>query len=217
MTRKDSDAVACETASPRPAPSRPGEPPEARRTIGEAGGTLKGPGLSDTSRQAPPALHRGIDVCWRTQHDRAPGENSCARRDAGGPPARALVQPSRSKFGTGPATGPSPTSTTPPKRCGPAASSASSSSTSPIPASTTRVPTTLSSRRCPRRTSTRKPRRTEAIKGLPPYLASLYEDGSLLSREQEAHLFRKMNYLKALRQPPPRPDRSGPRLLRPSG
>jgi RNA polymerase primary sigma factor/RNA polymerase sigma factor len=31
--------------------------------------------------------------------------------------------------------------------------------------------------------------------GLPPYLASLYEV-SLLTREQEAHLFRKMNYLK---------------------
>jgi len=31
--------------------------------------------------------------------------------------------------------------------------------------------------------------------GLPPYLASLYEV-PLLSREQEAHLFRKMNYLK---------------------
>ena len=32
-------------------------------------------------------------------------------------------------------------------------------------------------------------------KGLPPYLASLYEV-PLLTREQEAHLFRKMNYLK---------------------
>ena len=31
---------------------------------------------------------------------------------------------------------------------------------------------------------------------LPPYLASLYVDAPLLSREQEAHLFRKMNYLK---------------------
>jgi len=31
--------------------------------------------------------------------------------------------------------------------------------------------------------------------GLPPYLASLYET-PLLSRKQEAHLFRKMNYLK---------------------
>ena len=39
------------------------------------------------------------------------------------------------------------------------------------------------------------PRRTKAPKGLPPYLASLYEV-PLLSREQEAHLFRKMNYLK---------------------
>src|SRR5436309_8203327 len=38
-------------------------------------------------------------------------------------------------------------------------------------------------------------RRTKAPKGLPPYLASLYEV-PLLSREQEAHLFRKMNYLK---------------------
>jgi RNA polymerase primary sigma factor len=32
--------------------------------------------------------------------------------------------------------------------------------------------------------------------GLPPYLASLYGDSPLLSRAQEAHLFRKMNYLK---------------------
>lgn len=32
--------------------------------------------------------------------------------------------------------------------------------------------------------------------GLPPYLASLYGDAPLLTREQEAHLFRKMNYLK---------------------
>ena len=32
--------------------------------------------------------------------------------------------------------------------------------------------------------------------GLPPYLASLYGDTPLLSKEQEAHLFRKMNYLK---------------------
>ena len=31
--------------------------------------------------------------------------------------------------------------------------------------------------------------------GLPPYLASLYEV-PLLSRNQEAHLFRKMNFLK---------------------
>ena len=34
--------------------------------------------------------------------------------------------------------------------------------------------------------------------GLPPYLASLYGDATLLTREQEAHLFRKMNYLKYL-------------------
>jgi RNA polymerase primary sigma factor len=40
-------------------------------------------------------------------------------------------------------------------------------------------------------------RRTKASSGLPPYLASLYHEGSLLSREQEAHLFRKMNYLKS--------------------
>ena len=41
------------------------------------------------------------------------------------------------------------------------------------------------------------PRKTKAPKGLPPYLASLYEV-PLLAREQEAHLFRKMNYLKHL-------------------
>ncbi len=38
--------------------------------------------------------------------------------------------------------------------------------------------------------------RIKAPVELPPYLASLYGDGALLSREQEAHLFRKMNYLK---------------------
>jgi len=38
--------------------------------------------------------------------------------------------------------------------------------------------------------------RMKAPEGLPPYLASLYGDGSLLNREQEAHLFRKMNFLK---------------------
>jgi RNA polymerase primary sigma factor len=41
----------------------------------------------------------------------------------------------------------------------------------------------------------RAPRRAKAPKGLPPYLASLYEV-PLLDREQEMHLFRKMNYLK---------------------
>jgi RNA polymerase primary sigma factor len=41
------------------------------------------------------------------------------------------------------------------------------------------------------------PRRTKPPKGLPPYLASLYEV-PLLGRDQEAHLFRKMNYLKFL-------------------
>jgi RNA polymerase primary sigma factor len=41
------------------------------------------------------------------------------------------------------------------------------------------------------------PRRTDAAAGLPPYLASLYHEVLLLSRDQEAHLFRKMNYLKA--------------------
>ena len=39
------------------------------------------------------------------------------------------------------------------------------------------------------------PRKVRAPEGLPPYLADLYE-ASLLTREQEAHLFRKMNYLK---------------------
>jgi RNA polymerase sigma factor (sigma-70 family) len=39
------------------------------------------------------------------------------------------------------------------------------------------------------------PRRPKAPKGLPPYLASLYEV-PLLDREQEMHLFRQMNYLK---------------------
>jgi RNA polymerase primary sigma factor len=41
------------------------------------------------------------------------------------------------------------------------------------------------------------PRRYKAPKGLPSYLASLYE-APLLDRAQEQHLFRKMNYLKYL-------------------
>ena len=36
----------------------------------------------------------------------------------------------------------------------------------------------------------------KASEDLPPYLASLYGSSTLLTREQEAHLFRKMNYLK---------------------
>ena len=39
------------------------------------------------------------------------------------------------------------------------------------------------------------PRKTRMPTGLPPYLASLY-DVPLLTREQEYHLFRKLNYLK---------------------
>ncbi len=39
------------------------------------------------------------------------------------------------------------------------------------------------------------PRKARAPKDLPPYLASLYEV-PLLAKEQEQHLFRKMNYLK---------------------
>ena len=48
----------------------------------------------------------------------------------------------------------------------------------------------------PENVETRAPRKIRAPKGLPPYLASLYEV-PLLSREQEMHLFRKMNFLKA--------------------
>lgn len=39
------------------------------------------------------------------------------------------------------------------------------------------------------------PRKTRVPSGLPPYLAALY-DVALLTREQEYHLFRKMNFLK---------------------
>ena len=38
--------------------------------------------------------------------------------------------------------------------------------------------------------------KTDGPVGLPPYLASLYRDAALLSREEEVDLFRKMNYLK---------------------
>ena len=40
-----------------------------------------------------------------------------------------------------------------------------------------------------------EPRTSRPPEGLPPYLASLY-DVPLLTREQEAHLFRKMNFLR---------------------
>src|SRR5258708_2463360 len=55
--------------APRPDPS--GTP------VGRSGGggTLKGRGLSDTSRQAPPGPSSQIDVPWRSPHDRTPGEN----------------------------------------------------------------------------------------------------------------------------------------------
>jgi RNA polymerase primary sigma factor/RNA polymerase sigma factor len=43
--------------------------------------------------------------------------------------------------------------------------------------------------------SDRPTRKSRVPSGMPPYLASLYEV-PLLTREQEAHLFRKMNYLK---------------------
>ncbi len=43
----------------------------------------------------------------------------------------------------------------------------------------------------------RAPRRASVPAGLPPYLAGLYEV-PLLGREQEIHLFRKMNFLKYL-------------------
>ena len=57
----------------------------------------------------------------------------------------------------------------------PAAPRARSSSTCPTRASTTRPPAPRSSARCPSRPTARPPRRTKAPKGLPPYLASLYE------------------------------------------
>jgi RNA polymerase primary sigma factor len=47
----------------------------------------------------------------------------------------------------------------------------------------------------PARSGTLSDRRRDVPEGTPPYLASLYEV-PLLSREQEMHLFRKMNYLK---------------------
>ena len=58
------------------------------------------------------------------------------------------------------------------------------------------------------------PRRTKAPKGLPPYLASLYEV-PLLTREQEMHLFRKMNLPEASGRQAPRAG-STPAAPRPS-
>jgi RNA polymerase primary sigma factor len=47
----------------------------------------------------------------------------------------------------------------------------------------------------PEPTPEKEPKRTKPPKGLPPYLAALYEV-PLLSKEEEVYLFRKMNYLK---------------------
>ena len=57
----------------------------------------------------------------------------------------------------------------------------------------------------------KRPPRVQPTAGMPPYLANLYEV-PLLTREQEIHLFRKMNYLKyqvsklVARLDPQRPD-----------
>ena len=91
--------------------------------------------------------------------------------------------------------GPGRASTASSTRCGPAGSSRPSSSSCPTRASTTRRPRPRSSAPMPEPADGKAPRRPKAPKGLPPYLASLYEV-PLLDREQEAHLFRKMNYLK---------------------
>ncbi|WP_406694441.1 sigma-70 family RNA polymerase sigma factor [Singulisphaera sp. Ch08] len=48
----------------------------------------------------------------------------------------------------------------------------------------------------PAPTAAQTTRRSKPPVGMPPYLASLYDEAPLLTREQEAHLFRKMNYLK---------------------
>ena len=42
----------------------------------------------------------------------------------------------------------------------------------------------------------RTPSRSRPPPGLPPYIASLYAEAPLFDRQQESHLFRKMNYLK---------------------
>ena len=79
----------------------------------------------------------------------------------------------------------------------PAAPSGCGSNLSPTPASTTPTPATRSSPRCP---ATRTSRLRAVIRvpdGVRPEFACLYEV-SLLSREQEAHQFRKMNCLKHL-------------------
>ena len=70
-----------------------------------------------------------------------------------------------------------------------------SSNSSTTRASATPRAAARSSRPMPEPADGKAPRRPKAPKGLPPYLASLYEV-PLLDREQEMHLFRKMNYLK---------------------
>ena len=105
-------------------------------------------------------------------------------------------------------TGPGRASTGSSTRCGPSGSRRRSWSSCRIPASTTRPPATRSSAPMPEPLDGKPPRKTKAPKGLPPYLASLYEV-PLLTREQEAHLFRKMNYLRFLASQAPRLDRAG--------
>ena len=54
------------------------------------------------------------------------------------------------------------------------------------------------------------PRKVRVPSGLPSYLAALY-DVALLTREQEYHLFRKMNYLKHSCEPSSREPQRGRR------
>ena len=102
---------------------------------------------------------------------------------------------SRSRCWPASSTGPGRASTGSSTRCAPAGCWPSSSNSCPTRRSTTPGAATPILGPMPEPADGRAPRRTKAPKGLPPYLASLYEV-PLLGREQEAHLFRKMNYLK---------------------
>ncbi len=89
--------------------------------------------------------------------------------------------------------------------------SARNGPTSPTPASTIRPPTTRSWPPRRSRLDAEAPARTRALEYRVSYLAGA-RNVPVLSREQEAHLFRKMNYLKCLagrirdRIDPRRPD-----------
>ena len=109
---------------------------------------------------------------------------------------RNIAVVSRWRRWPGGSAGPAPASTASSTRCAPHGSWSCRWTASITSSSTARVRRTGLARSWARRPKTISPTKKPRLpSGLPAYVASLYEV-PLLTREQEAHLFRKMNYLK---------------------